>query len=44
LNYSFVILVGLFVIILLLWFLNGRHRFRGPTIDWEMLKRANAME
>ncbi|KAI0184920.1 amino acid/polyamine transporter I [Xylaria flabelliformis] len=40
-NYTSVILVGLFIIILLLWHLDGRNKFEGPHIDWELLKEAN---
>ncbi|EXJ78191.1 hypothetical protein A1O3_09352 [Capronia epimyces CBS 606.96] len=40
-NYTSVILVGLFAIIIALWFVNGRKNFHGPTIDWELLNQAN---
>ncbi|KAI1746649.1 amino acid/polyamine transporter I [Xylaria castorea] len=40
-NYTSVILVGLFVIILFLWYLDGRKKFEGPHIDWELIKEAN---
>lgn len=35
-NYTSVILVGLFAVILAFWFSTGR-RFMGPKIDWEGL-------
>ena len=35
-NYTPVILVGLFVVILGLWFTTGK-KFMGPKIDWEFL-------
>ncbi|GAP85727.1 putative choline transporter [Rosellinia necatrix] len=40
-NYTSVILVGLFVIIILQWYFDGRKRFQGPHIDWELIKEAN---
>ena len=40
-NYSSVILVGLFLLIILFWFLIGK-RFEGPHINWHMIKAANA--
>lgn len=36
-NYTSVILVGLFLVILCLWVTRG-HKFTGPKIDWEALK------
>ena len=36
-NYTPVILVGLFGIILGFWYSIGRHNFIGPKIDWELL-------
>ena len=35
-NYTPVILVGLFVIIMFLWFTRGK-KFTGPKVDWERL-------
>lgn len=35
-NYTPVILVGLFFVILGLWFVRG-NKFSGPKIDWELL-------
>ncbi|KAF7548700.1 hypothetical protein G7Z17_g6886 [Cylindrodendrum hubeiense] len=40
-NYISVVTVGLFSIILLLWFTSGRKNFEGPNIDWELMKEAN---
>ncbi|KAJ4211663.1 hypothetical protein NW759_012265 [Fusarium solani] len=40
-NYISVVTVGLFSIILGLWFFEGRKKFEGPHIDWEMIKEAN---
>jgi choline transport protein len=37
-NYTPVIVVGVFVIINLLWLFSGRKSFEGPHIDWEALK------
>lgn len=34
-NYSPVVLIGLLLVILGLWFATG-HKFRGPRIEWEM--------
>ncbi|KAJ5165189.1 uncharacterized protein N7500_007019 [Penicillium coprophilum] len=39
-NYSGPVLVGLFLIILVFWILIG-DEFKGPNIDWEMLKLKN---
>ncbi|WZH39199.1 amino acid/polyamine transporter I [Fusarium acuminatum] len=41
-NYTSVIVVGLFTIIMLLWFFNGRKKFEGPHVDWELIKEANS--
>ncbi|KAL8868219.1 MAG: hypothetical protein Q9174_005133, partial [Haloplaca sp. 1 TL-2023] len=35
-NYTSVILVGLFGVIIGLWYTRG-HKFQGPKIDWELL-------
>lgn len=40
-NYSSVVMVGLFSIILGLWFFDGRKNFKGPRIDWDLIKEAN---
>ncbi|RSL81714.1 hypothetical protein CEP52_017138 [Fusarium oligoseptatum] len=40
-NYISVVTVGLFSIIIGLWFFEGRKKFEGPHIDWEMMKEAN---
>ncbi|KAF2963967.1 hypothetical protein GQX73_g9605 [Xylaria multiplex] len=40
-NYTSVILVGLFTVILIAWYFDGRHNFEGPQIDWDLLKEAN---
>lgn len=40
-NYICVIIVGLFAIILGLWFTGGKWKFEGPHIDWELIKEAN---
>lgn len=39
-NYTSVILVGLFLVVIGLWFTIGK-RFEGPHIDWEMIQEAN---
>ncbi|KAI0449477.1 amino acid/polyamine transporter I [Xylaria acuta] len=41
-NYTSVILVGLFVVILLQWYFDGKKKFEGPHIDWELIKDFNA--
>ncbi|KAF4470382.1 choline transporter [Fusarium albosuccineum] len=41
-NYISVVAVGLFIIILILWFVDGRKKFEGPHIDWDLIKEANA--
>lgn len=41
-NYTSVVLVGLFLVVIALWFVDGRKNFHGPAIDWELLKNANA--
>ncbi|KAL4886414.1 choline transporter [Aspergillus karnatakaensis] len=38
-NYVCVIVVGLFGVINALWFMTGRRRFEGPSVDWGMLRR-----
>ncbi|KAH6989506.1 amino acid/polyamine transporter I [Ilyonectria sp. MPI-CAGE-AT-0026] len=40
-NYISVVTVGLFSIIIALWFTGGRKNFEGPHIDWELMKEAN---
>jgi choline transport protein len=40
-NYTSVILVGLFLVIIGLWFVIGRKNFHGPKIDWELMNEAN---
>lgn len=40
-NYTSVVLVGLFVIIIGLWFGLGRRQFEGPHIDWDMMNSIN---
>lgn len=40
-NYTSVVLVGLFVVIIGLWFLLGKKQFEGPHIDWEMINSTN---
>jgi choline transport protein len=40
-NYSSIIIVGLFTIIIILWFVHGRRNFEGPHIDWDLMKEAN---
>ena len=40
-NYISVIVVGLSAIIIGLWYVDGRKRFEGPHIDWDLIKEAN---
>ncbi|KAK7419472.1 hypothetical protein QQZ08_010842 [Neonectria magnoliae] len=40
-NYISVVTVGLFSLIILLWYTSGRRNFEGPHIDWELMKEAN---
>ncbi|KAI9146855.1 choline transporter [Paramyrothecium foliicola] len=40
-NYICVIAVGLFSIILGLWWIDGRKNFEGPKIDWDLIREAN---
>lgn len=40
-NYIVVIIFGLFAIFLALWFFDGRKKFEGPNIDWDLLREAN---
>lgn len=42
-NYTSPIMVGLFLLIIGLWYIIG-HQFEGPKIDWEMLNLGNRME
>ena len=37
-SYTSVVLVGIWLIALCMWFLVGRTSFVGPKIDWEMLQ------
>lgn len=41
-NYICVVAVGLFAIIMALWFIDGRKRFEGPHVDWDLIREANA--
>ncbi|VUC29731.1 unnamed protein product [Clonostachys rosea] len=41
-NYTSVVMVGLFFIVIILWFVNGKKNFNGPKIDWELLEASNA--
>lgn len=41
-NYTSVIVVGLLVIIMILWLVDGRQKFEGPHIDWDLIKEANS--
>ena len=41
-NYTSAVLVGLFALVILLWYRLGRRAFKGPQIDWEMTQAANA--
>lgn len=38
-NYTAVVVVGIFAIILLFWAVSGRRMFKGPQVDWEGLVR-----
>ena len=40
-NYTSPILVGLFTLIMLAWFLNGRKNFKGPKVDLEFINSVN---
>ncbi|KAJ5107336.1 hypothetical protein N7456_004011 [Penicillium angulare] len=40
-NYTPVILVGIFVIINIIWLFSGRASFEGPHIDWEMMNQGS---
>ncbi|KAF3406466.1 Choline transport protein [Talaromyces pinophilus] len=40
-NYISVIITGLFVIIMVLWFVDGRKKFEGPHIDWDLMREVN---
>ncbi|RAL04575.1 choline transporter [Aspergillus ibericus CBS 121593] len=42
-NYTSVVLVGLFALVILLWYRLGRRAFQGPQIDWEMIQTVNAV-
>ncbi|BCS28163.1 uncharacterized protein APUU_61211S [Aspergillus puulaauensis] len=39
-NYTPVILVGIFVMINIIWMVSGRASFEGPRIDWEVVHHA----
>ncbi|KAK1847970.1 hypothetical protein CCHR01_09404 [Colletotrichum chrysophilum] len=41
-NYTAVILVGLFFVIVFLWYMDGNKSFRGPEIDWDMIRSLNS--
>ena len=43
-NYTSVVLVGLFLVIVAFWFGMGKKNFRGPNIDWEMLNTVNLIK
>ncbi|OQV06268.1 hypothetical protein CLAIMM_10863 [Cladophialophora immunda] len=43
-NWSSVVLVGLFGAIVALWFGLGRRTFRGPSVDMDMISAANLQE
>lgn len=38
-NYTAVVVVGIFAVILLFWAVSGRRTFKGPQVDWEGLVR-----
>ncbi|KAK5677213.1 hypothetical protein LTS10_010402 [Elasticomyces elasticus] len=40
-NYTSVVLLGLSILIMGLWWGIGRHKFEGPKVDWELLEEAN---
>jgi choline transport protein len=40
-NYISVIVVGLFLIIMVLWLVDGNVNFEGPHIDWDLMKETN---
>lgn len=42
-NYTAPIIVGLFILIIIFWFVIGK-RFEGPHIDWDLLSKSNAQE
>ncbi|KAM0803700.1 amino acid permease-domain-containing protein [Usnea florida] len=42
-NYTPVVLVALFIIVLAFWLTMG-HKFQGPTIDWDALKSVKITE
>lgn len=37
-SYTSPVLVGLFAIVICLWYMIGRKSFEGPHIDWEMIR------
>ncbi|KAH7121531.1 amino acid/polyamine transporter I [Dactylonectria macrodidyma] len=39
-NYNAPVIIGLFMLICLLW-LERRHKFNGPKIDWDLLNQVN---
>lgn len=41
-NYTAVILVGLFFVIVFLWYMDGNKSFQGPEIDWDMIRSLNS--
>ncbi|KAE8337215.1 hypothetical protein BDV24DRAFT_154536 [Aspergillus arachidicola] len=42
-NYNVVVITGLFVLVLVLW-IERRHKFKGPEIDWDALNASNALQ
>ncbi|KAK1675877.1 amino acid permease-domain-containing protein [Colletotrichum godetiae] len=41
-NYNYVVLVGILGIVLVFWSIDGRKNFKGPNIDWDMIRALNA--
>ncbi|KXH67038.1 hypothetical protein CSAL01_06580 [Colletotrichum salicis] len=41
-NYTCVVLVGLLGIVLVFWSIDGWKNFKGPNIDWDMIKALNS--
>ena len=37
-NYTPIVLIGMFITILTLWIVAGKQRFKGPKIDWDVLR------
>ncbi|KAB8206400.1 amino acid transporter [Aspergillus parasiticus] len=42
-NYNAVVITGLFGLVLVLW-VERRHKFKGPEIDWDALNVGNALQ